>query len=287
MILKRINLQDKVVTYAILTVLCSLLAAPIMYVFSIALASDATTVKAAFTFIPQEFEFANFIRIFQMDMNFGQFIINSLILVSMSIIGQMFAGSLVAYSFARLRAPGKEIIFVILLSTMMIPSEVTMIPQFVIFRELGWVNTMLPLIVPNFFGGAYNIFLLRQFISRIPYDLDEAAKIDGLGYFGIYARIILPMLIPALAAVSIFTFTFNWGWFMGPLIYINDIDKMPLALGVQILSATNNAGQTPPWNLVMVGALLLTVPMILVFFFGQKYMYELGIVSSGGSGIKE
>ena len=141
--------------------------------------------------------------------------------------------------------------------------------------------------MPNFFGGAYNIFLLRQFISRIPYDLDEAAKIDGLGYFGIYVRIILPMLVPALADVSIFTFTFNWGWFMGPVIYINDIDKMPLALGVQILSAINNAGQMPPWNLVMVGALLLTVPTILVFFFGQKYMYELGIVSSGGAGIKE
>lgn len=286
MSLKRISLSDKLFTYAILTLISVVLAAPLLNVISIALASDETTVKSAFTFIPHEFEFINFVRIFQMDMNFGRFIVNSVVLVAFCIVGQVFASSLVAYAFARLRAPGKEIVFVVLLATLMIPGEVTMIPQFIIFRNLDWINTMLPLIVPNFFGGAYNIFLLRQFIARIPYDLDEAAKIDGLGYFGIYARVILPMIKPALVAVAIFTFTFNWGWFFGPLIYINDVDKMPLALGVQILSATNSAGQTPPWNLVMVGAMMLTVPMILVYFFGQRYMYELGVVSGGGSGEK-
>ena len=168
---------------------------------------------------------------------------------------------------------------------MMIPTEVTLIPQFVLFTKLGWVNTLLPMIVPNFFGGAYNIFLLRQFITRIPMELDEAAQIDGLNFFGIYLQIILPLIRPALVAVGIFTFVWNWGAFFGPLIYINDVSKMPLALGVQILSATNSAGQIPPWNLVMVGALVLTVPMILVYFFGQRFMDQLSL-SGGSTGLK-
>jgi multiple sugar transport system permease protein len=225
------------------------------------------------------------VRVFTSNLNFGQFLLNSLTLVFFSMVGQVLVSSLVAYAFARLRAPGKEVIFIILLSTMMIPTEVTLIPQFVLFTKLSWINTLLPLIVPNFFGGAYNIFLLRQFITRIPVELDEAAQIDGLNFFGIYVYIILPLIRPALVAVAIFTFVWNWGAFFGPLIYVNDVSKMPLALGVQILSATNSAGQIPPWNLVMVGALVLTVPMILVYFFGQRFMDQLSL-SGGSAGIK-
>jgi multiple sugar transport system permease protein len=276
---------EKLFVYFVLTALGLLLAAPFVYVISMALASDATTSKLTFTFIPQEFHFENFVRVFTTRLNFGQFLWNSIILVFFSMIGQVFVSSLVAYAFARLRAPGKEIIFIVLLSTMMIPSEVTLIPQFILFRKLDWIDTLLPMIVPNFFGGAYNIFLLRQFITRIPVELDEAAQIDGLSYFGIYLRIILPLIRPALVAVGIFTFIWNWGAFFGPLIYINDVSKMPLALGVQILSATNSAGQIPPWNLVMVGALVLTIPMILVYFFGQRFMDQLSL-SGGSAGIK-
>jgi multiple sugar transport system permease protein len=258
-----------------------LLGTPLLYVFSIALASDETTYLAAFTLIPKEFNWDNFVRIFQMDLNFGRFFLNSFTLVIFAIIGQVVSSSMVAYAFARLRAPGKNTLFMILLSTMMIPGEVTMIPSFVLFRYLGWINTLLPLIVPNFFTNAFNVFLLRQFIARIPTELDEAAQLDGLGFFGIYTRIILPLIRPALIAIAIFTFTWNWGWFMGPLIYINDFDKAPLALGVQILSATSSSGQVPPWNMVMVGSLLLTLPMLLVYFFGQRYMDEFGVI--GGS----
>lgn len=276
---------DRLFTYLLLTGLGVLLAAPFMYMISMALASDATTTKLTFTFIPGEFRFENFVRVFTSNLNFGRFLINSLVLVLFSIIGQVMISSLVAYAFARLRAPGKEVIFIILLATMMIPTEVTLIPQFMLFTKLGWINTLLPMIVPNFFGGAYNIFLLRQFITRIPIELDEAAQIDGLNYLGIYLRIILPLIRPALVAVAIFTFVWNWGAFFGPLIYINDVSKMPLALGVQILSATNSAGQIPPWNLVMVGALVLTVPMILVYFFGQRFMDQLSL-TGGSAGIK-
>jgi len=277
----KVRFPEKISTYAILTFLSILLGTPLLYVVSIALASDETTYLAKFTLFPHEFHFDNFIKIFQMDLSFGRFFLNSLSLVVFSIIGQVVASSMVAYGFARLRAPGKDFLFLILLSTMMIPGEVTMIPSFVIFKYLGWINTLLPLIVPNFFSNAFNVFLLRQFIARIPVELDEAAQLDGLGFFGIYWRIILPLIKPALIAIAIFTFTWNWGWFMGPLIYINDFDKAPLALGVQILSATSSSGQVPPWNLVMVGSLLLTLPMLLVYFFGQKYMDEFGVI--GGS----
>jgi multiple sugar transport system permease protein len=281
----KIKFREKYSIYAFLTILSALLAAPLLYVISIALASDETTYLAKFTLIPQEFHFENFIKVFQLDLNFTRFFANSLILVTFAIIGQVLASSMVAYGFARLNAPGKNVLFIILLSTMMIPGEVTMIPSFVIFKNLGWINTLLPLIVPNFFSNAFNVFLLRQFISRLPIELDEAAQLDGLGYFGIYSRIILPLIKPALIAIAIFTFTWNWGWFMGPLIYINDFNKAPLALGVQILSATSSSGQVPPWNLVMVGSLMLTIPMLIVFFFGQKYMDEFGVIS-GSSAIK-
>jgi len=280
-----IKWPEKVTVYAILTALPAVLGAPILYVFSIALASEETTYMAAFTLVPREFHFENFIKIFQLDLDFGRFTINSLTLVVFAILGQLVSSSMVAYAFARLRAPGKDFLFLVLLSTMMIPGEVTMIPTFVIFRELGWINSLLPLIVPNFFSNAFNIFLLRQFIARIPVELDESAQIDGLGFFGIYRRIILPLIKPALIAIAIFTFTSNWGWFMGPLIYINEMDKAPLALGVQILSATSSSGQVPPWNMVMVGSLLLTLPMLLVYFFGQKYMDEFGVIS-GSTAIK-
>jgi multiple sugar transport system permease protein len=280
-----IRLPEKISTYAILTFLSILLGTPLLYVISIALASDQTTYLAKFTLIPQEFHFENFVKVFQLDLNFTRFFLNSLTMVFFAMLGQVISSSMVAYGFARLRAPGKDLLFLVLLSTMMIPGEVTMIPSFIIFRYLGWINTLLPLIVPNFFSNAFNVFMLRQFISRIPVELDEAAQLDGLGFFGIYFRIILPLIKPALIAIAIFTFTWNWGWFMGPLIYINDFDKAPLALGVQILSATSSSGQVPPWNLVMVGSLLLTIPMLVVYFFGQKYMDEFGVIG-GSSAIK-
>jgi multiple sugar transport system permease protein len=214
------------------------------------------------------------------DLPMGRFFLNSLILSGFAVLGQVLVSAMVAYAFARLRAPGKNVLFVILLSTLMLPMEITLIPQFAMFAELGWLDTMLPLIVPNLFGGAYNIFLMRQFISRIPRELDEAASMDGLSYFRIFTRIVLPLMRPALIAVGIFTFSWNWGWFMGPLIYINSQENMPLALGVQVLYASGGAGAPPQWNLIMVGSLILVVPMIVVYFFGQKYMHELSVTAS-------
>ncbi|MCU9613090.1 carbohydrate ABC transporter permease [Caldibacillus lycopersici] len=281
---KKVGLVEKVVLYALLSGIGVALIIPFIYMISISLASGETVAKMEFTIWPREFTWHNFVELFS-NAQILNYFKNSIILVIFAIIGQVLSSSFVAFGFSRLNGKGKNFLFLVLLSTMMIPGQITMIPQFIIFSELGWLNTLLPIIVPNFFASAFNVFLLRQFMSRIPRELDEAAKIDGLGYFGIYWRIMLPLLKPILIAVAIFTFNANWGLFMEPLIYINDVEKMPLALGVQILSSTFSSQAVPPWNIVMGASLLLTVPMLLVFFFGQKYMFEANI-NSGSSGSK-
>lgn len=272
-------------TYGLLVILSAIFMVPLVFVISIALASDASVSTGQLTILPRDWEFSNFVKIFQTSLPVGSFLINSVIISVTSAIGQVLSSSLVGSAFARLRAPGKKTLFFIVIATMMIPAQITMIPQFWIFSELGWVNTFLPLIVPQFFSNAFNIFLVRQFVTRIPYEMDEAASIDGLGFFGTYVRLILPMMTPILIAIAIFTLTAAWGDFMGPLIYINSEDKMPLALGVQYLTSTSQELQTPPWNLIMVGSIFLSLPMIIIYYFGQKYMYEMNL-SAGSAGVK-
>ncbi|MFF1359674.1 carbohydrate ABC transporter permease [Streptomyces sp. NPDC058297] len=272
-------------TYATLIVVAAILTAPLVFVASIALSGDATVNTNSFTLLPTQFHWENFGRLFGTELPMGRFLINSVIISLCSVAGQMLSSGLVGYAFARLRAPGKNALFLVVIATMMIPTQITMIPQFVLFRDLGWVNTYLPLIIPNFFSNAFNVFLVRQFVSRLPSQLDEAAMVDGLGFFGIYRRIMLPMIWPVLIAIGIFTLTHTWGDFMGPLIYLNDESKMPLSLGIQYITSTSGAGQAPPWNLVMVGSILLAVPMIIVYYLGQKYLYEMDI-SGGSAGVK-
>lgn len=279
---RRIGRIEAISTYAILGALAVAMLAPFLLMISISLASDATTVQMRFTVIPTEFQFDNYVRAFaDSRVDLGRHIVNSLIIVVGSIVGQVLISSFVAYGFARFNAPGKNALFLILLGTMMIPGAVTLIPQFALYRSIGWLGTFAPLIVPNFFGGAFNIFLIRQFIVRLPTELDEAATIDGVGPIGIFWYIIFPLIRPIAVAVAILTFQFNWSWFLEPLIYLQKVEMMPLAVAVRTLSATTSAGATPMWNMVMVASMLLTIPMLLVFFFGQKYVFEANI--SGGS----
>ena len=273
-------------SYAVLILVSTVFFVPFILMFSIALSSDATSATNLFTIIPKEFEWSNFSAVFTATgLPVGRFVLNSVIIATLSAVGQVLSSSLVGYAFARLRAPGKNVMFMVVLATMMIPAQITMIPQFLLFKELGWVNTFLPLIIPNFFTNAFNVFLVRQFVSRVSGELDEAAQMDGLGYFGVYRRIILPMMWPILTAIAIFTLTAAWGDFMGPLIYLNQEDMMPLALGLQFMTSTSNALQLPPWNLVMVGSIILTLPMIAIYYMGQKYLYEMN-VSGGSAGVK-
>lgn len=280
----KISLTKKILLYIVLILFSVAFIIPFIYMLSIAMASDATANISAYTILPHEFEFGNLIRIFK-ESNVAVWLKNSLILTICNTVLTLLSSSMVAYGFSRFRAKGKNVVFMILLSTMMIPTQVTLIPQFVIFRRLGWINTMLPLIVPNMFGSAFYIFMLRQFIMRLPISLDEAAKIDGMSYFGIYFKIILPLIKPALAAVTIFSIMSNWNWFFEPMIYLNQTDKYPLSIGVQIMSAVGHAGQQPLWNLMMSAALILVIPMVVLFFVGQKYMFELNI-NVGSAAIK-
>lgn len=207
------------------------------------------------------------------------FLKNTLLLAFLRTLGTLLSSSLVAYSFARLRWPGKNILFGILLATMMVPSAVTMMPQFLIYRSLGWIDTLQPLWVSSFFGAAFNIFLLRQFFLSIPAELEDAARIDGCGPFGVYWRIMLPMVKPALAAIAIMSVLGAWNDFHGPLIYLSSPGHMPLAYALQLYGQQH--GNDP--GLLMAASTMVVLPIILLFFFSQRYFIE-GVSLSGLGG---
>ncbi len=204
---------------------------------------------------------------------------NSLLLVVLNIAGQIVGSSLVAFSFARLRWPARDFCFYLVLATLMIPPQVTMIPVFLIFKNLGWYNTLKPLWVVSFFGSAFYIFLLRQFMRSIPADLEDSAKIDGCGYLGIYWRIIMPLVKPALATIGIFTFLAVWNDFMGPLIYLNDQRLYPLSLGLFALKVFQGGN----YGLMMAASVMMTLPIIILFFLAQRQFIQ-GITLTGMKG---
>lgn len=210
---------------------------------------------------------------------FFEYLRNTLVYAIFSSIGSSLSSALVAYGFAKIRWVGREWVFNILLGTMLLPGVVTMIPTYLIFRDLGWTGTLLPLIVPAFFGGAYYIFLMRQFIQTMPDELAEAARIDGCSEFGIFRRIILPLIQPALAVVFLQQFLLAFKDFLGPLIYLNDPSQYTLSLGLQQFQGAN--GQE--WGPLMACATIFTVPLFVLFFFTQRYFVE-GVTFSGIKG---
>ncbi len=208
---------------------------------------------------------------------FWRYFKTSSFLVLVNIIGTLLSCSLAAYAFARLHWPGRDLCFLLVLATLMIPPQVTMIPSFVIYRHLGWYNTLAPLWVPNALAvNGFAVFLLRQAMRGIPRDLDEAARIDGAGHLRIWWHIVLPLVRPTMAAIAIFTFMFVWNDFLGPLIYVNDQRLYPLALGLFSFMA----GRENQFTLIMAGAMIMTLPVILIFFFAQRYFIQ-GVAMSG------
>lgn len=281
--------RSKAVVYIVLTALAVVLLAPFMYMISISLASADTNAKELFTLIPHEYHWENFVALFSDDMAGAKPVLtwvrNTLFVVVLSIIGQLFSSSMVAYGFAKMRYKHKNKLFMVLLATMMLPNQITLIPVFVIFTNLHLYNTLWPLIIPQFCGSAYNIFLTRQFITAVPGELYEAAEIDGLTPFGIYKKIVLPLIVPVLCAIAIFTFNFAWGDVMGPLIYLSDTENMTLALGIANLSASSNPTGSINMSVVMGLSLLMSIPQIVIYFIGQKYLFQLNL-GIGNSGTK-
>jgi ABC-type glycerol-3-phosphate transport system permease component len=210
---------------------------------------------------------------------FWRYVSTSCFLIILNMVSTLFSCSLVAYSFARLQWPGRNFCFALMLATMMIPGQVTMIPYFLIVRSLGWYNTLYPLWVGSFFASAFNVFLLRQFFKGIPRDLEDAAKIDGCGFWRIYWFVMLPLIKPTLAAVAIFTFLNVWNDFMHPLIYLSDQRLYPLSLGLYAFNV--QAGSS--MGMMMAGSLLMTLPVIVIFFFAQKYFIQ-GVTLTGMKG---
>jgi len=212
-------------------------------------------------------------------MHFGQLLQNTAFLTGVGTLAVVLSSSWIVYGFARLKFPGKNLIFTILLATMMLPGQVTMVPRFIMFKELHWLNTYLPLLVPALFGDAFYIFLLRQFYMGIPTELDDAARIDGCNYVGIWWRILLPLSKPALATVTVFSVIRGWNDFLWPLIILNDSEKFNLALGL----ATFRGLYHTRWGYLMAASVVVLLPMITLYFFAQHFIVE-GIALTGLKG---
>jgi len=282
---KRLNtIIARTATYTILAIGAFFLLIPFAWMVSTSLKEPGDVLKFPPQWIPDPFVFRNYVDAVTLDYApFHIFFKNTVIITFVAMFGQLISASAVGYSFARLRWSGRDILFVIVLATMMLPYQVTLIPVFILFKEIGWVDTLLPLTVPAFFGGgAFYIFLFRQFMMSIPLELDDAAKIDGCGTAAIYARIILPLSRPVLITAAIFSFLAHWNDFLGPLIYLNSTHNYTLSLGLRIIQGYGGYG-VQRWHLLMAASLIVMMPVLALFFLAQRYFIQ-GVVVSGVKG---
>ena len=279
---RRVEFINELLRYAFIYALliggAVLFMAPFLWMLGTSLKDPKNIFVFPPQFIPNPVRFSNYAEGWTR-LPFTLFARNTAIITFHNAAVDTLISSVVAYCFARLRAPGKDFLFMLVLATMMVPLEVTRVPLYILFSRLGWVNTFLPLMVPSWFGWPFFIFLLRQFIAGIPYDLDDAARIDGASTFGIWWRIILPLSKPALAAVAIFSFVGNWNDFQGPLIYISDMGKHTLALGLRMLQG----GRFIFIHHVMAISVVVVLPILIVFFSAQRYFIQ-GVTLTGIKG---
>lgn len=282
----RVPLRDRLARLAlyVFTIACSLMFVfPFIWTVSSSLKSPREIVAYPPTLLPNDIRWENF-WVTWTTVEFGPYFLNSIIVTGLSMLGGIPTGLLVAYGFARFRFPGREFLFAVCLSTLMLPPEVTFIPLYIVFRNLGWIDTLAPLIVPSFLGGgAFTIFLLRQFILSIPYELDEAALIDGAGRLRILWNIIVPNSVPALATAAVFSFIAHWNEFFGPLIFLNSRKNFTIPLGLVTLRTYAGDPGEPKDHLLMAGSVIATFPIVVIFFLAQRYFIQ-GIVTSGLKG---
>ena len=273
-----VNRQSKkMLSYVLMTVIGIILIIPLLWMVFTSLKPMEEIVRYPPTFFPEKIVWENYLDTIAA-FPFWRYARNTLFITVLVVIGNVLSNSFIAYGFAKLDFPGKKLMFALVLSTMMIPGFVTMIPQYVLFSKIGWVGTYLPLIVPSFFGNAFNIFLMRQFYLSINNELIEAAEIDGANHLYIWSHLMLPLTKPALITIAINSFNAAWNDFLGPLLYIQDQEKYTLQIGLQVFQ--NQA--TTQWNYLMAGATLVLIPTILLFFFAQRYFIE-GMDLTGGS----
>jgi len=264
--------------YALAIALGFIFVLPFLWMVMTALKSRGELNLVPPTLWPNEWTPSNFLRIWSVQ-NFGRFLLNSAIYSVGAVIGTVLSSTLVAYSFARLKFWGREFWFIVLLGTLMLPSQVLLIPQYIIFRDLGWLDSLKPLIVPTFFGNPFYIFLIRQFLRGLPVSLEEAALLDGANQWQIFTRIMLPLAKPIVVTVAAFSFVTHWNDYLGPLIYLRDPSRMTASVG--LLLFRGDPETVVSW--VMAAAVITVIPVVLVFIWTQKY-YVQSVATAGGKG---
>jgi multiple sugar transport system permease protein len=267
-------------TFIILIAMSCVLLFPLAWMLSTSLKQASAVFTIPIQWIPQPVTWSNYPQAVH-DFPFWTFLGNTIFYCVVDTICVVASSAVAAYAFARLRWRGREVVFILMLATMMIPFPATMIPTYLIFKWLGWLNSYKPLILPDLTASPFFVFLLRQFFLSIPMELSEAAFVDGAGHLRVFFQIVLPLAKPALLVVAIFTFTYDWNNFLGPLIYLNDQSKYTLALGLQWFQGSQWHGAH--YELMMAAAMLMTLPMVALFFVAQKYFVQ-GITLSGIKG---
>ncbi|MBG9986342.1 carbohydrate ABC transporter permease [Facklamia sp. DSM 111018] len=263
--------------YLFLSLVGVVLLMPLLWMVATSLKSMEEIVSFPPNLFPEQLRWENYpntIKAFP----FVRYTLNTLFITIFVVLGNVLSNSFIAYGFAKLKFPGKRFLFILVLSTMMIPGFVTMIPQYILFSKMGWVGTYLPLIVPSFFGSAFNIFLVRQYYMTINDELIEAAQMDGASHLYIWSRVMIPLSKPVLVTIALNAFNGAWNDFLGPLLYIHNEELYTLQIGLQ--SFKNQS--TTQWNYLMVGACLVLLPTLVLFFLAQNYFIE-GIDLTGGS----
>lgn len=251
---------------------------PLLWMISTSLKQPGEVFLLPPKWLPIPPQWSNYVKLFEI-LPFGNFLVNSFKISGLATLGALLSCSMSAFAFARMRFVGRDLLFAIILATLMIPYQVTLIPLFALFKLIGWLGTHLPLIVPYFFGSAFGIFLMRQFYLTIPQELVDAARIDGCSFIQIYYKIFLPLSKAALATLGIFTFLGSWNNLIGPLVYLNDMRSMTLTLGLTLLTTQSNGR----WELIQAGAVISVVPMIIIFLIGQEHFIQ-GIARTGLKG---
>ena len=266
---------SKVLSHAVLIFGALIMIIPFIWMLSTSFKAPGKTFVYPPEWIPRPFVWQNYVDMWQA-LPFGQFLVNSVKIATLATIGQLLTCSMGAFAFSILKFKGRDVLFLLLIATLMVPYQVTLIPTFILFSKIGWVGTHLPLWVPAFWGGAFGTFLLRQFYLTIPIDLAESARIDGANIFQIFTNIYLPLSKPAMATLGIFTFLWSWNDLLDPLIYVSELKQLTLTVGLSFFQ--NQYGGK--WTLMMAGAVVSILPILVIFFFAQKYFIQ-GIAMTG------
>lgn len=271
-----------VIKHAVLLSFCAFFLLPWVWMISTSLKTPQQVFRLPVEWIPNPVHPINYWDAFFGDPNqpLLLYMRNTVVIAVFSIIGAVLSNTIIAYGFACINWPGRDKVFLIVLATLMLPFQVRMIPLYLVFKNLGWINTYLPLIVPTFFGSAFFIFLLRQFFRTIPRELFDAAYIDGATDLGILFRIVLPLVRPAIAVVALFEFINSWNDFLGPLLYLNDKLKFPIALGLRNMQ---NAYGIADFGRIMAASTVTVLPIVILFFFAQKTFIQ-GVTFTGLKG---